>query len=106
MGLVTYLIQGVECELVTINSGIKNKGIGTKLLNALKEYLANSKIEFLTVITTNDNLEGLRFYQKRGFVLKQIYPNAVDYSRKIKNIPYFGFEGIPIRDEIELIHRL
>jgi len=44
------------------------------------------------------------FYQERGFVLSKIYSNAVEKARKLKpEIPLIGHDGIPIRDEIELI---
>jgi len=53
--------------------------------------------------TTNDNLNALRFYQKRGFVLAAVYPEAIERARKIKpTISLIGYEGIPLRDEIEL----
>ena len=60
------------------------------------------------LITTNDNLNALRFWQKRGFHLIKIYPSAIDkVSRKIKpQIPKMGADGIPIRDEIELEMKL
>ena len=55
------------------------------------------------MITTNDNLNALRFYQKRGFVLAALYPNALERSRALKpSIPPIGMNGIPLRDEIEL----
>lgn len=57
----------------------------------------------IIVITTNDNLDGLRFYQRQGFVLERIYKKAVERSRKIKpEIPKIGVYKIPIRDEIQL----
>jgi hypothetical protein len=57
----------------------------------------------LWLITTNDNLHALRFYQKRGFMLVAVHRNAVEQSRKLKpEIPLYGKDGIPIRDEIEL----
>jgi hypothetical protein len=53
--------------------------------------------------TTNDNLNALRFYQKRGFVLVSVHRNAVIKSRQLKpEIPLTGNDGIPLRDEIEL----
>lgn len=55
------------------------------------------------MITTNDNLNALRFYQKRGYHIVAIYPDAIADSRKIKpQIPLNGAFGIPIQDEIEL----
>ena len=54
-------------------------------------------------ITTNDNLPALRFYQKRGFHLVAVYPDALAESRRLKpEISHIGLDGIPLRDEIEL----
>jgi ribosomal protein S18 acetylase RimI-like enzyme len=55
------------------------------------------------LLTTNDNLHALRFYQRRGFRLAALYPGALAEARKLKpSIPETGYHGIPIRDEIEL----
>lgn len=55
------------------------------------------------MMTTNDNLEALRFYQRRGFVITGIRINAVEIARQMKpTIPEKGDFGIPIRDEIDL----
>ena len=58
----------------------------------------------LWVITTNDNVDALRFYQRRGFCLVRVHGGAVDRSRaSLKpEIPPVGAYGIPLRDEIEL----
>jgi hypothetical protein len=58
----------------------------------------------LWVITTNDNVDALRFYQRRGFCLAAVHRGAVDRSRaSLKpEIPAVGAYGIPLRDEIEL----
>ena len=55
------------------------------------------------LITTNDNMHALRYYQKRGSELVAVHRGAVNESRKIKpSIPLTGMDGIPLRDEIEL----
>lgn len=103
VGLATYNIDGESCELITINSVIKHQGIGTALLDAVKAAATEAECKRLWVITTNANLDALRFYQKRGFRLAAVYPNALDASRRMKpEIPLFGQHGIPLRDEIEL----
>jgi hypothetical protein len=57
----------------------------------------------LWLITTNDNLHALRFYQRRGLVLVAVHRNAIEQSRKLKpQIPKLGYDNIPVRDEIEL----
>jgi hypothetical protein len=59
------------------------------------------------LITTNDNLDALRFYQRRGFTLAALHRGAVARSRRLKpTIPEVGAHGIPIRDELELERRL
>lgn len=57
----------------------------------------------LWLVTSNDNFPALRLYQKRGFRLVAVYPNAFTEYRKLKpSIPIYGIDSIPIRDEIEL----
>ena len=59
--------------------------------------------ERIRLITTNDKLSALRFYQKRGFDPVRIYRNALDQARTIKpEIPLIGLEGLPLKHEIEL----
>jgi GNAT superfamily N-acetyltransferase len=102
-GLVTYNIKGTSCEIVTINSIRPFAGVGTALIEAVKNIALQSGCKRLWLITTNDNMNALRFYQKRGFVLVAIHRDALDISRKLKpEIPLIGNDGIPLRDEIEL----
>ena len=102
-GLLTYHIKDNQCEIVTIDSLSPSKGIGTALITAVKKMAKKARYHRLWLITTNDNLNALRFYQKLGFSLVKINKNALEISRQLKpNIPEIGFEGIPLRDEIEL----
>jgi GNAT superfamily N-acetyltransferase len=102
-GLITYRIEGAACEIVTLNSLVEGHGIGTALVQAAREAAAEAGCQRLWLITTNDNLTALRFWQKRGFSLVQVHRNAVADSRRLKpEIPLTGEHGIPIRDEIEL----
>ena len=103
MGLVTYHIAEQQCEVITIDSVESGAGTDTRLLQAVEEAARDAGCRRLWVITTNDNLEALRFYQKRGFALAAVHQNALDFSRRLKpEIPLVGNEGIPLRDEIEL----
>ena len=102
-GLLTYSIAGGECEVVTINSLREKRGAGTALILAVENAAREAGCRRVWLITTNDNLNALRFYQKRGYRLVKVDPGAVDRSRLIKpEIPATGYFGIPIRDEIEL----
>jgi ribosomal protein S18 acetylase RimI-like enzyme len=102
VGLLTYHLEGESCEIVTIDSTQPSSGIGTALIEAVKKVARAAKCKRLWLITTNDNLNALRFYQKRGFVLVAVHRNALAISRQLKpEIPLLGADGIPLRDEIE-----
>jgi N-acetylglutamate synthase-like GNAT family acetyltransferase len=103
VGLATYHIDGKSCELVSLDSLMEGMGIGTALIEAVTAAARRARCERLWLITTNDNLHALRFYQKRGFVLAALHRNAMEQSRRLKpQIPLVGLDGIPLRDEIEL----
>ncbi len=86
-----------------MNSLIKKKGIGRDLVEKVKKFAKEKNCKRVWLIITNDNIDALAFWQKVGFVLKAIYPDAISFSRKLKpEIPEIGNYGIPIRDEIEL----
>ena len=102
-GLITYRIEENACEIVTLNSLIEGQGIGAALVQAIREAAVEAGCKRLWLITTNDNLTALRFWQKRGFSLVRVHRNAIEESRRLKpEIPLIGEHGIPIRDEIEL----
>lgn len=103
VGLVTYSMDGGECEVISLDSIVEGQGIGTKLMSLVEEEATESNCNRVYLVTTNDNLHALKFYQKRGYELVKIHRNAVEKARKIKpQIPLIGNDGIPIRDEIEL----
>ncbi len=103
LGLATYRMENDECELMSLDSLIEGQGIGSQLLEAVIEAARQAGLRRMYLSTTNDNMNALRFYQKRGFRLCALRPGAVMESRKLKPaIPLVGFEGIPIRDELEL----
>ncbi len=103
VGLVTYHSEGDQTEIVTLNSLVERQGTGTALIEAVRQVAQTAGCRRLWLIATNDNLNALRFYQKRGFTLVQLHPNAVEQSRRLKpEMPLVGQHGLPIRDEIEL----
>jgi len=102
VGLATYAIVGGDCEVVSLDSLRPCAGIGTGLIEAVKAAASGSGCRRLWLVTTNDNMNALRFYQKRGFVLVKINRNAIEFARNLKPVPLIGADGIPLRDEIEL----
>jgi len=102
-GEITYAFSGSDCEIVSLDSLREGQGIGTKLITAVVEEARTRNCERVFLITTNDNLNALGFYQKRGFQLVKINRGALIETRKLKpGIPVIGANNIPLRDEIEL----
>lgn len=102
IGLATYRIYDNECEIMSLDSLNEGQGIGTALINKVKEKAIKEKCIKLKLITTNDNINAIRFYQKRGFDMARIYHNSIEISRKLKpSIPMLGDFGIPLKHEIE-----
>lgn len=103
VGLLTYNIVNEDLEIVTMNAVEERKGIGTALLDEIENLAKQKNCKRLWLITTNDNVDALRFYQKRGYEIKAVHRHSIEESRKIKpQLPLVGNYGIPIRDEIEM----
>lgn len=106
-GLITYWIEDVECEIVSLDSFCENIGIGSMLIEKVIEKAKESKCGRVWLITTNDNTRAIRYYQKRGFSLAAVHIDAIEKSRELKpEIPLYGFDGIPILHEFEFEKRL
>ncbi|MGD6899584.1 GNAT family N-acetyltransferase [Bacillus infantis] len=103
IGLITFADSAEGREIISLDAGMEGQGIGSGLLNATEADAKEKGISRMALITTNDNLNALRFYQKRGYQLTKVLRNAVEEARKIKpEIPLFGIDGIPVRDELIL----
>jgi GNAT superfamily N-acetyltransferase len=102
-GVLTYTVEGDALEVVSIDAAPPRGGTGTALLEAAAEVARAAGARRLWLVTTNDNLDALRFYQRRGLRIVAVGPGAVDESRRLKpEIPEIGAYGIPLRDEIVL----
>ena len=98
VGLLTFRVEGDECEIVTIDAFEEGRGVGTALIDSVKDL----GHERLWLITTNDNSRAQRFYERVGFRLVGVHQNAVERSRELKpEIPLVSADGTPIRDELE-----
>jgi GNAT superfamily N-acetyltransferase len=102
-GVASWHQEQDAMELMTIDSLHPGRGVGTALMNGVIGRAREAGATRLWLITTNDNVDALRFYQRRGWCLSAVYVRAVEESRRLKpSIPLTGAYGIPIRDEIEL----
>ena len=104
VGLLTYRIADGECEAVTVDSYSSTGGVGTALIQAVADLARSRGCQRVWVLTTNDNLPALRFYQRRGWDLVRLHHNAVhEWRRTVKpGISEYGLDGIPIAHALEL----
>jgi ribosomal protein S18 acetylase RimI-like enzyme len=104
VGHASYRVQGTACELVAIAAEPRRNGVGTALLDEVLAAARAARCTSLWLTTTNDNLDALRFYQRRGFRLVELRPGAVDNARRDMKpeLPRIGSNGIPMRDELDL----
>jgi GNAT superfamily N-acetyltransferase len=110
LGMLTYVPDQAwrQCEILTLHAAGQWQGAGTALIEAVEQMALQHRCTCLWVITTNDNVDALRFYQRRGFCLACVHRGAVDHSRaSLKpEIPLVGNYGIPLRDELGLEKQL
>jgi ribosomal protein S18 acetylase RimI-like enzyme len=107
-GLLTCRRDGsLSVEVTSLTAAPQWQGVGTALLAEAVRATREAGCERLWLVTTNDNVDALRFYQRRGMRLAALRPGAVDAARMLKpEIPAVGDHGIPMHDEIELELRL
>lgn len=102
VGLATLSFDERECEVLTIEAAHRQSGVGSALLAQAIREATDRGCRRLWLITTNDNLDAIRFYQRRGMRLIAVHVDAVDEARRLKpSIPEVGEYGIPLHDELE-----
>jgi ribosomal protein S18 acetylase RimI-like enzyme len=104
-GVSTYSVDATVAELVAlaVASPYRRRGLGAALVDAALEAAAAGGAARMWLVTTNDNLEALALYQRRGFRIVEIRRDAVDRARLLKaSIPETGAHGIALHDELVL----
>jgi ribosomal protein S18 acetylase RimI-like enzyme len=105
-GLVTYRIDGDACEITLIEADPTGQGTGSTLLAAVVEAGRAAGCVRVWLVTTNDNLGAIAWYERKGFVVAAVREGAVDDARaSLKpTIPtHNAANGLPISDEIEMM---
>ena len=77
----TMIIRGKEIDMTQTEGSYFSKG--EDIIGLIHETKGR-KLQKDVLITTNDNINAIRFYQKRGFDMERLFHNALDMSRKIK----------------------
>jgi ribosomal protein S18 acetylase RimI-like enzyme len=96
-------VGATELVLLAVAADRRGQGVGGTLLEAAAEAASAAGATSQWLVTTNDNLDALRLYQRHGYRLVALRPGAVDEARRQKPaIPAVGRHGIPLHDELVL----
>jgi ribosomal protein S18 acetylase RimI-like enzyme len=96
-------LSAASWEVVTLHAARPGRGVGAALMTALLDRARKAGAARVWLITTNDNTNALRFYQRLGFDLVRLDRDAVTESRRrLKPTIPTHADGIPIRHELEL----
>jgi ribosomal protein S18 acetylase RimI-like enzyme len=104
-GVLTFRGDGLGAvEIAALAVVEASRGVGSALVRAAVVLARERQLSRIWVVTTNDNLDALRLYQRHGFRLVELRAGAVEQSRRTlkPSIPEVASNGIPIRDELEL----
>ncbi|MFN0096352.1 MAG: GNAT family N-acetyltransferase [Dehalococcoidia bacterium] len=102
-GLATWSVAGDTAELVSIHVDRPGGGLGVELLRVFEARALAAGARRLVLMTTNDNVDALRFYVREGYRLVRVHVDAMDRVRALKpGVPLEGNGGVPLRDMWEL----
>jgi ribosomal protein S18 acetylase RimI-like enzyme len=107
IGVVLWLEVDGDAELVAIVTTYRGVGAGVALLDAVIAHARDVGWKRLWLITTNDNTDALRIYQRAGWNWVAFHRDGVEESRVLKpELPKVGHHGIAISHELEFEYPL
>ena len=105
VGLLTYRPDQDDWELFLLIALERRCGVGTALVEELRRRAAAAhRCRRIWLVTTNDNIAALAFYQRNGYRMVAVHRGAADGARETlkPSIPLMGENGIAVHDEIEM----
>jgi len=84
VGLATYRAVPEECEVVTLIAVERRRGVGRRLLEAVRDDSTEQGCERLWLMTTDDNPDALAFYKRVGWVEVARHPDFDSVVRLAK----------------------
>jgi GNAT superfamily N-acetyltransferase len=104
LGYLCHEIRGTDIEVIALEALLAGQGVGSALLAECVTVARDANARRLWLLTSNDNVGALRYYQRRGFVLVAVHRDAITHARNTlkPELPLLGRDDIPLRDEIEL----
>jgi GNAT superfamily N-acetyltransferase len=104
LALALWLVRGKVALLGAVDSVVPGAGASSALIDFVRREARTRGAVRLRAVTTNDNAAALVYYQKQGFRLDTLFVGSVDAfrGRDNPNFRHIGFNGLPVRDTLEL----
>jgi GNAT superfamily N-acetyltransferase len=102
VGIATVDVRGPDYEVVSISTALPGRGVGQALLGACVDDARARGCRRVWLVTTNNNVRAIDFYQRFGMDLCAFHRDAVRDARRLKpEIPLYDDEGISIAHELD-----
>lgn len=101
-GALAYrtLDNGLHIVALATDPMWQRSGVAGYLVAEAELLARREGLTRLLTSTSNDNLPSLYFYQRHGFRIVEVVPDA--FTMHLKDPDTVGFAGLPVRDEIRL----
>jgi len=101
-GLAVVVVDGDQCEVLSLASQLQRAGVGRALMQRCFAYAREQGCRRVWLTTTNDNVTAIAFYQRIGMDLCALHLRAVEQARLLKpTIPMHDDHGVAIAHELE-----
>ena len=102
VGLVLVDVKHREYEVVAISTSEPRRGVGRALMERCFAEARATGCRRVWLVTTNNNLAAIAFYQRLGMDLRALHRHALRVSRELKpTIPGHDAAGVRIDHELE-----
>ena len=100
VGVLTYRRDENGFEVVLLMSLEEGQGVGRALMGQARRVAAETG-DRLWLMTTNENIRAIRFYQQLGMDLVRLHRNFADVVATYKALPVADEGGIRFRHALE-----
>lgn len=94
----------IELKSMAVVTQHRGAGIGTRLVEEAIAFSRAKGYARMTVATATADIDNLRFYQRRGFRLDSIEPDA--FNTAAGYLSGIAIDGIPLNDRVWLVQSL
>ena len=102
VGLLVLAIRAEECEVVSLTTDVRHRGVGRALMQRCVEGARAAACRRLTLTTTDNNVAAIEFYRRLGLTRSAVRPDGVAASRRVKpSIPMHDEHGRAIAGEVD-----